>query len=147
MKKFSFRLQKVLDYRDSVKKEQAAELARTHHALAEEERYLDRLCHNHDASDLSNIRSAEEIEMAARFKESVRRQLLQQRKVIAEATDAVEAAREMYVQRARESEVLTMLRQRRFDEFHEEEKIVQRKVNDRIVVQRHGSHKGSEGEE
>jgi flagellar export protein FliJ len=71
---------------------------------------------------------------------------------VIEATSAVEDARDAYIEKAIEAEILDTLKGRRKDEHKDEVRLDEQKELDEIAVSRHrfkskGSNGGNEGED
>lgn len=139
MKRFKFRLEKVLNFRTVEKKERERELAFRNMELHNRE---ERLAEILDAQDKSNVPGGPltmaEFALHSRYQEALRRSLERQRDLVQEAIAEVEKAREAYLEKAVETKTLETLKDRRKDEHKEEARREERGTIDEIVIQRHG---------
>lgn len=140
MRKFRFRLERVLDYRNTVKREKELELIEKNHQLMSAEEQLADIVSAHDS--LAEQRAISEKTMAdlaleLTYQAALQEMLLHQRILVLEATEAVEQARDAYIEKAIEAETLETLRERRKEEFQLEQKRKERKSQDQLVVLRH----------
>jgi flagellar export protein FliJ len=147
MKKFNFRLERVLDHRNSVKKEKAGELAAKNRDLFDAEKRVEDIIAAQDAVEHPDeqLLTMAEIALSGKYQEALRDALVAQRLAVLEAKDAVEAARQAYVEKAVEAEVLETLRQKMLDEHNLESKRNERKASDRMTVMRHKGKKPEAG--
>lgn len=138
MKRFKFRLQRVLEYRNSVKKEKERELAVRNAELHAAEDRLKQIVEAHDSVPLvGDEMSMAELMMRGDYLRYLQESLIMQRLLVHEAAEAVDAAREAYVEKAIEAESLESLKKKRFSEYKEERKRVEKKELDELTVQRH----------
>ncbi|MCB0360474.1 MAG: flagellar export protein FliJ [Bdellovibrionales bacterium] len=139
MKRFRFRLQKVLDYRATVKREKENELAQKNYELRTAEEILDQIIDEQDSHSLAEttVTSMAELSLTGEYQARLRDALENQRLLILDAASAVEDARNAYIEKAIEKEILEELRSKRHEEFREEERKRERKEIDELVVQRH----------
>lgn len=143
MKRFKFRLERVLDFRDSEKRERERELANRNHALRINEERLDGIIEASDSvqTPVGEPMTMAELKLAGEYQEALRNALIQQRLLIIEATKAVEDAREAYLEKSVEVKILEELKSRKKTEHTEEKKLEDRRELDELVVQRHKSPK------
>lgn len=139
MKKFRFRLQRVLDYRHSLKKESENELAMRNMELVEAKKREQEIMAAQDdtAFPENEIVSIEELEGRDDYLVALQEALIHQRLAIIEATAAVERAREAYIQKAIEEKTLQKLKDRRREEHKEEVGRYEKKELDNITIQRY----------
>lgn len=140
MKRFAFRLQRVLDYRQSLKKESERELLEKNNHLNECEKQLDEIISEQDkcmVRDENVLMSGAEVVLQGDYKHKLQEALVQQRLLVLEAIDAVQSARDLYIRRSMEQEVLDNLRQRKVDEYRQDKRRHEQKDMDELVVQRH----------
>ncbi|MCB0358144.1 MAG: flagellar export protein FliJ [Bdellovibrionales bacterium] len=139
MKRFKFRLQKVLDYREAQKREQAHELARRNGQLSELEQRLEAIleAQDHCEDAVGQVVSMSELSLGLDYRSRLQHELERQHELIQEAVQAVEAARDAYIERVKETESLEVVKRRRKEEFHTEKKRRERKELNDLVVSRH----------
>ncbi|MFN8388998.1 MAG: flagellar export protein FliJ [Bdellovibrionota bacterium] len=139
MKKFKFRLQRVLEYRHQLTKEKERLLALRNAELREAEDTLQMILSEQDRSTgfEEGILSMAELSLMGDYQQALQSALVKQRLLVLQATDAVDEAREAYREKAIEEESLEKLRERKVDEFKEERRKNERKELDSLVVQRH----------
>lgn len=142
MKKFNFRLQRVLDFRNVGKKEKELELARENARLQEAEQQLRALeeVYLQQAIGEGEMTMAE-LMMRGEYSEYLRDAIELQQIYVEQAIEAVEAARDAYIEKAIEAETLETLKKKRIEEHKEEGRQVERKELDRLVVSRFKSKK------
>ncbi|MCB0336997.1 MAG: flagellar export protein FliJ [Bdellovibrionales bacterium] len=139
MKKFKFRLQRVLDYRNSVKKEKERELAQRNAELHAAEERRDSIMDEQDNVSLpmeGEITMAE-LQLTKDYQAYLHESLIHQRLLVLEAAGAVEAARDAYIEKAIEAETLETLRKKKVDEHKAERRREERKQLNDLTVQRH----------
>jgi len=136
-KKFRFRLQRVLDFRETEKKERENALAQENFRLASAEEHLDDIMREKDEAGLPTEVTIDDLLLYGEYHERLNREIENQRLLIVESAQAVERARDVYVEKAVETKVLETIRERRFDEFCVDQNREQRKSNDELAVQRH----------
>ena len=138
MKKFKYRLGRVLDFRESEKKEKEAVLAEKNFELFSAESRLGVII---DLQDKATLPEQGELTMAEltlqrEFQMSLREMLERQRILINEATQAVEEARDAYLEKAVEAETLVTHKEKKRLEHFGESKRAERKAQDELTVQR-----------
>ncbi|MCC6933482.1 MAG: flagellar export protein FliJ [Deltaproteobacteria bacterium] len=139
MKKFNFRLNKVLDYRLTLKKESERELAQRNMRLRELEDELKQIVKAQDSTEINsqaNMTMAE-FSLVEGYLEYLQEKLVAQRELVAQATEAVEEARINYIEKAKESAVLEKLKKKKFEAYREETRRVERKDMNDLTTQRH----------
>ena len=137
MKKFNFRLQRVLDFRNVGKKEKEMELARENARLHEAENQLKQLEEVYLQQELGEGEmTMAELMVRGEYVEYLREAIELQETYVGQAIEAVEAARDAYIEKAIEAETLETLRKKRVEEHKEESRQEERKELDRLVVSR-----------
>lgn len=137
-KRFKFRLQRVLDFRETEKRERERELARKNYELREGEKRLDQIIAAQDAAPVPDGEmTMAEMLLNSQYHVGLRRAIERQRVLILEAADAVDQARDAYLEKAIETETLETLKERRKEEHREEVKLEDKRELDELVVQRH----------
>jgi flagellar FliJ protein len=137
MKKFNFRLQRVLDFRNVGKKEKELELARENARLQEAEQQLRALeeVYMQQAIGEGEMTMAD-LMMRGEYSEYLRDAIELQQVYVEQAIEAVEAARDAYIEKAIEAETLETLKKKRIEEHKEEVRHDERKELDKLVVSR-----------
>ncbi len=138
MKKFKYRLERVLEFRESEKKDREIELSVKNYELHSAE---DRLGQIIEAQDRACLPENCELTMAELtlqrdFQMGLREMLERQRILIIEATEAVEAARNAYLEKAIEAETLVTHKDKKKLEHATERKHADRRAQDELTVQR-----------
>lgn len=138
MKRFKFRLQKVLEYREGLRKESERELALKNRELAEQEERLRSIMTAQENAKLitSGQVTMAEMSLHGDYRRYLQEALVQQRLRVDEATQAVDRAREAYLEKAIDEEKLSTLKERRLEEFKEERMKAERKSLDELTVTR-----------
>jgi len=138
VKKFKYRLGRVLEFREAEKKDKEAVLAEKNFELHSAESRLGVII---DLQNQATLPEQGELTMAEltlqrEFQMSLREMLERQRILITEATEAVEAARDAYLEKAVEAETLVTHKEKKRVEHFTESKRVERKAQDELTVQR-----------
>lgn len=138
MKRFKFRLQRVLEYRNSIKKEKERELALRNAELHAAEDRLKQIVEMQDSVPLvGDEMSMAELILRGDYLRYLQESLIMQRLLVHEAAEAVDEAREAYVEKAVEAESLESLRKKKLNEYKEERKRVEKKELNELTIQRH----------
>ena len=139
MKRFQFRLQRVLEYRQTLTKQSERELAIKNAQLHEARSDLEMILTEQDrAEDVADgVTTMAELAMRGNYYEALQQSLVKQRELVVEATQAVDMAREVYREKAMEEKSLDTLKDKRKAEHREAVKKDERKQLDNLVVQRH----------
>lgn len=147
MKKFNFRLQRVLEHRQRVKKESERELAASHGHLRECEDGVVSIMNAQEQCQIpdSEAMSMAELNLCGDYLNRLQETLVQQRLLVLQAVDAVDAARDKYLEKAVESEILENLKKRKRNEHNQELKRARKKELDELVVLRHRLDSGLRG--
>ena len=138
MKRFTFRLQRVLDYRETLKKEKERELALKNHELSTAEQSVQRILEEQNSSDgvAEGVKTMAEVGLVGDYLRGLQRALENQRERVKEAQVAVEAARDAYIEKATEVKTLDTVKGKRHEEFLEDKARRDKRTSDDIVVQR-----------
>ncbi len=138
MKRFNFRLQRVLDYRETLKKEKERELAVKNHELSTAEQSVQRILEEQNSSDglAPGVKTMAEVGLVGDYLRGLQRALENQRERVKEAQVAVEAARDAYIEKATDVKTLDTVKTKRHEEFLEDRARREKRTTDDIVVQR-----------
>lgn len=139
MKKFRFRLQRVLDYRISLRKDKERELALKNAELRNAEDRLVAIINEQDRNGLpeNGEVTLAELQLTREYQQYLQESLIEQRLLVLEATSAVEAARDAYIEKAIEAETLETLKKKKIAEHKDEARREERKELNDLTVQRH----------
>jgi flagellar FliJ protein len=143
MKKFKFRLEKILHYRDGIKQERLRELQLANQQLRAAEEKLEELRDAFLKNDMpdGNILSVEEVYIRSAYGERLKSEIERQLVLIEQCQAVVEQARAIYIEASREVEVLVKLKERKQEAFNvfvaKQEEI----FLDELVTQRVRIHK------
>ncbi len=140
MKKFVFRLEKVLHFRSLIKDEKKRELGKWLSLLYEATSRLEKLREAQLANVISSERvlHVEEVVMQALYAERLKAEIEAQSERIAELEIEVERARNEYIEASREVEVLEKLKARKKEEYIHEMDLFEGKELDEFGIQRSG---------
>ncbi len=121
MKKFKFRLEKVLQFRHSVKEERLRELHGAFRALREAE---DAVIAREEAYSLNRIEDGgimpiEQIQMRASYSERLKGEIANLKLKIIDLEQNVETARQAYIEANQEAEVLVKLKEKKQQSYNE----------------------------
>jgi flagellar FliJ protein len=119
MKKFKFRLEKVLEFRESVTRECKGQLLAANQALTEAESTLKRLISNWDSAHVpqSSILESGEYLLRAAYTARMQREIELQRVTVEEKQTLQAEAMARFVQASQEEKALIRLKDRRRAEF------------------------------
>lgn len=139
MKKFKFRLEKVLGFRTLLKKESELELAKRNSDLAKAQEKLENILSEQDnAKNLpTNVMSMSEVVLNKNYHEALQEALVRQRLMVLETAKTVEIARDIYLERLKEEEVLKNLKDKKKEEHTLESKKEENKNLKDYVAQRY----------
>ena len=143
MKKFRFRLQKVLEVRESDKKDKKRGLAFRAKELAEAEAHQQSLIDEHDLVKIADgmIGSMAEVALVGSYQEKLREELEEQEKIVQQAIEAVNKAREAYIDSAKEVGALESVKTVRQEEHNYDEHRKDRKGLNEVAIQRYHRRK------
>lgn len=140
---FRFRLQKVLDYRQEIEKMEAQKLARYRSIRLEEERALGLLQKEGDELE-AYMRSRQEcsldifsLQAAEHYSCQLQERIGQQEKKIEEAQRQENEQRAEVVEARRRAAVLEKLKEKKKEEYLEQEKLLEQKKVDEISLYRY----------
>jgi flagellar FliJ protein len=141
MKRFKFRLQRILDIREQIRDEARQELAVRNQVLAEQVSILRGLHEELLRLDLqpNGILSAGELVLTGAYSERVKQLITRQMVRVEEAKAAVEQAREHYIQANKDAKALEMLKDKKRDLYNEEVLKEESNQLDELAVQRAGA--------
>ncbi len=141
MKRFTFRLQRILDIREQIRDEARQELGRRNALLAQEQSVLTRLegelLRLNGASD--GIVTAGNLLLTGAYALRVQKMIEQQSVKVEEARKAVVQAQERYIQANKDARALEMLRDKKRAEYDQE--VLKEEINqlDEVAMQRASS--------
>ena len=145
MRRFSFRLQRVLDIREQIRDELRQELVRKNHERDEELQVLARLEQESLQIKIEEggTYSASELVMFGAYSVRLKQLMEQQQQRVAAAIKQVEEAKERYIEASKEAKALEMLRQKRREEYTEQQLKEDGRQLDELAIQRIGQGIGS----
>lgn len=139
MKRFKFRLQKVLQHRQNIKEEKRRLLAQANLKLMEASEHLEAL----ERSQVNNRVDAKDapisfgaFQLAGMYAYRLKEEIRKQKEVIVEAEKDVALAMTEYLQANREMEALEKLKSKRFTEYQDLAAKEDTKFLDEIAVLR-----------
>ena len=138
MKKFKFRLERVLQYRLIVKDEKRREFTTRLMALREAQGHLEML----DAAWLQSqleteqILQVEFVVMRGLYSARLKAEIEKQKSLIAELEKVVETAKQEYIEASKEVEVLEKLKKKKQEEYGHEMDLQEGRDLDELSVQR-----------
>jgi len=141
MKRFTFRLQRILDIREQIRDEARQELGRRNAVLAHEHSILERLEGElqrlNGTSD--GIVTAGELLLTNAYALRVQKMIEQQVVKVEEARKAVVEAQERYIQANKDARALEMLKEKKRAEYDQE--VLKEEIHqlDEVAVQRASS--------
>ncbi len=122
MKRFKFRLQRVLDLRVQIRDKARQELVRRN---GERDHELSVLAHLEDeyrrvTMEEGGMYSASQLVLFGAYAERLEGEINNQKLVVARAIEAAEVAQAHYIEASREAKALEMLREKKLKEHNEE---------------------------
>ena len=138
MKRFRYRLQRVLNYRETVREEKKRLLLIARQELSAREGVLRDLeeAERNNTFTAGQLLTAEFVHMRGLFAASLQERIVQQRLAIVEGEARVQEALSVYIEAAKESEALKTLKTKRREEYDEEVRREDEKVLDEMATQR-----------
>jgi flagellar FliJ protein len=138
MKRFRFRLQRVLDIREQICDELRQELALRNQELQQQLNVLAYLDSEFERSRITEngMLTAREVEMTGAYCARVQQQIVEQRVRVEHAKAAVAEAQERYIQANKDAKAIDMLKDKKRAQYHEE--VLKEEMNqlDEFAVQR-----------
>jgi flagellar export protein FliJ len=140
MKRFNFRLQRVLEIRDRFRDERRQELGQRNFELDRERRILGDLDQEFLRSKVEEggTYSASELLLVGEYSVRLKEDIEQQQLRVAAAEQAAEEARERYIEASKETQALEKLKERRREEYVEQALKEEGSQLDEFAVQRSG---------
>lgn len=140
MKRFKFRLQRVLDFREGVAKEKHREFLEARRTLEEARESLNELTEKYS----TNIPPESEttigtLDLFQQYAQRLRHEISSQESKVEECEEEVDVRREAYVQADRDAEALKSLKSKKKNEYNamilkEEEKLVDETTTQRFPL-------------
>lgn len=159
MKRFKFRLAKVLDYRARICDEKRQELVRANFERDQAIDHLEKLrselkglCYLDSGTEsapgipgmLSGpVVSVQQFVMVGNYAVRLEKEIEKQLEVVAEATEVAEKAREVYVEASKDVKALETLKEKRLQDFNEAVRKHDEQMLDELTVQRFKRRDGS----
>ena len=136
MDRFKFRLEKVKSFREKLKKEAERVLAQKMSSLNSAEQIMEQLKEekDRDKSSGDNILSAAELMLIGDYDRFIQELLEKQKVVIQDAEKAVENAREELIERAKDEKALSLLKDKKLEEYTDERKRRDRKETSELAI-------------
>lgn len=138
MKKFKFRLQRVLDFRKLVCDEKKRELLARNHELAQAEEQLRSLEQAEQGNLIvqGQVVDVSQILLNGLFGSRLKDQIVAQRLAIISAQDRAEQARLAYIEAAKDEKALITLKQKKFEEYKHYIELEEGKALDEFSISR-----------
>ena len=144
-KKFRFRLEKVLQYRQTIQSERKKELMIANNELLEEQERLARL----ETSLMQNEMAARkpmavaEVSLFSQYSTRLRKEIEHQKVYVEAAEVKAEEARKVYVEAAKDAESLEKLKDKKREEYRDYLEKEHEKFLDELTIQRNGLKRAS----
>lgn len=136
MKRFRFRLEKVLQYRLMLKDDRKRELMLEIKRLNETQSRLERLRMAELANESAlQAKSSAEVQLAGLYAFRLKAEIASTIEQIAQCEKSVEQARERYIEATKEAEVLEQLKKRKKEQYEQYVSKEEDKVLDELSVQ------------
>ncbi len=146
MKKFKFRLQSVLEYREKVCDRLKGELLKANQALAEAENEVKRLeaLYLENTLDIQGVRPVSELILNAHNSQSLSLKIEHAKELVEQKKQEVEAALEAYQEASKELKSVNVLKERKLHEFNKRLAEHESSSQDELAVQRAARKQGEE---
>ena len=138
MKRFRFRLQKVLDHKQAVKNEVRRDVMMKNHQLSEAERGLESLLGAEDANLIPSAGgvSSAHVYLAGLFAARLKREIGKQHEVIEVARESAAQAVQAYIEAAKEAQTLLTFKQKKLEQYRQYCAKEELKFLDELATQR-----------
>jgi flagellar FliJ protein len=138
MKRFRFRLQRVLDIREQIRDELRQELALRNQDLAQHARLLNDLEEEYLRTGLQEggIVTAGELVMTGAYAARVKQLIVEQMVRVEQAKVAVAEAQERYIQANKDAKAIEMLKDKKREQYNEEVLKEEGNQLDELAIQR-----------
>jgi flagellar export protein FliJ len=148
MKKFNFRLEKVKSFREQETLKSKKELAKKISELTNSENVFSQLLVEKERSKLSNdkIMTAGDLSLLGEYEYFLQCLLKNQVSIVEEAKKAVEIARGQLLIKANEEKALSLLRDKKFEEYQEDLRRSEKKEFESLAIRQHLMRYGIDGE-
>lgn len=135
MKKFDFRLNKVLDYRENRRKESKEELAQRNNELQEVVKQIDFITREQNklAEKDNTSLDVAELLLSSGYQDKLLSRLKEQKVFEQKAQGEVDLARENYIAKSRDVKALELLKNRKLEEHKVDVKRSERKILDEVA--------------
>lgn len=139
MKKFKFRLDRILKYNTSLKKEKERQLMQERAKLNEAESTRQMIEEEQARMDQCGVETTSMAELMLRgeYLDALQTLLENQRLLVEKANEAVEVARQAYIAQSREEKSLLMMKDKKKADYNEEKARHDRITMDSINTMRH----------
>lgn len=136
MAKFKFRLEKVKQYRELIKKEAERDLRDKRQQADQAEETLQLLGQekNRIKVDTDEILTAGELQVLASYEEFLLELLKNQKQVVVDTQEAVERARDIFINKAKDERALSLLKDKKYEEYLEEEGRREKKMMSEVAI-------------
>jgi len=137
MKRFRFRLQRILELREQFRDEARQELVRRNAERDQQISVLNYLQDEFERIGLSEggIYPASDLVMVGAYSERLTIAIERQKQVVAEAIKVADVAQERYIQASKEAKAISMLKDKKLQEFKEETLRHEGALLDEIAIQ------------
>lgn len=138
MKRFKFRLEKILELRQSLKEERRGELLVANQALREAEQRLEQLLAAQAQAALAGgaVMAAALVFLNQEYRARLKAEIEAQHVVIAERTELQKEAQARYVEAAREEKALSLLKSKKLQEYQDYVQKEEEKFLDELSTQK-----------
>jgi flagellar FliJ protein len=138
MKRFRFRLQRILELREQIRDEARQELVRRNAERDQQISVLNYLYEEFQRIGLTEggTYPASDLVMVGAYGERLTIAIEQQKLIVAEAIRAAEVAQDRYIQASKDAQAISMLKDKKLQEFKEEALREEGALLDEIAIQR-----------
>lgn len=136
MKKFKFRLEKVLHYRVAIQEEKKGVLTEKMGLLREAEIRLAEYLQLQSNNSVSEYNNLADYQLQTAFASRLSAKIVEERERIIECERLVEEAREAYVEATKDVKSLETLKKKKFEEHKEFVQKLDEKFLDELTIQR-----------
>ena len=139
-KPFSFKLEKVLDYRAQLEEQAKGELAkaqRVYDAQVEALARLEAAYADHRSREVESRKSVNDMWLWRQYDEAIKRDLARERSVLQSLELKLQQRRAEAVERSKDRKLLEKLKETQARKYHEEASAREEKENDEMAAIRH----------
>jgi len=134
---YSFKMEKVLEYRSSVEKNKVEDYAKINILLSEEKEHLDSLESEYTSNAQRKAMNVNEMKMHLLYREKLKNQLNSQKKKVDEIETKLEDARGNLIEARKDRKILEKLKEKDKEKFDAEQASREQKELDDLSIMKY----------